>query len=216
MATLLHIDSSAFYETSVSREVTAIFRKEWESQHPDGTVIYRDLAKDPLPHLDAHAIASAFAPAESHTPEQAAGAALRAELADELERADAILIGTPMYNFTIPSTLKAWLDQVIISGRTSGESPSAAGKPTTVVVARGGGYGPGTPRESFEFVATYLEKVLTGLLGLDVDFIIPELTLARQVPAMADLVELADASRTKAQADAAAKAKTLAARFVVA
>lgn len=213
MATLLHLDSSALTDSSVSREVTAAFRAEWETQHPDGTVIYRDLAKDPLPHLSADGIISAQAPAEAHTPEQAAAAALRATLADELEQADAILIGTPMYNFTIPSTLKAWLDQVIIMGRTAGEGGSVAGKPATVIVARGGGYGAGTPRESFEFVATYLEKVLTALLALDVEFIIPELTLARVVPAMADLIDVADASRATAHEQAVAKAKTLAARF---
>lgn len=213
MATLLHIDSSAFHDSSVSREVTATFRKEWESQHPGGTVIYRDLAKDPLPHLTADGIVGALAPAESHTPEQAAAGALRAELADELERADAILIGTPMYNFTVPSALKAWLDQVIIVGRTGGEGGTVAGKPVTVVAARGGGYGPGTPRESYEFLTTYLEKVLTGMLSLEVDFIIPELTLARVNPAMASFVDAADASRAKAHEDAAEKAKALAARF---
>lgn len=213
MATLLHIDSSAFQDSSVSRAVTATFRKEWESQHPGGTVLYRDLAANPLPHLTADGILGANTPAEDHTPEQAAAAALRAELADELERADAILIGTPMYNFTIPSGLKAWLDQVIIVGRTAGEGGSVAGKPTTVVAARGGGYGPGTPRESYEFLTTYLEKVLTGMLSLDVDFIIPELTLARVNPAMSALIDAADASREKAHQDAAEKAKTLAARF---
>ncbi|HEY5834316.1 FMN-dependent NADH-azoreductase [Streptomyces sp.] len=213
MATLLHLDSSAFHEPSISREVTATFRKEWQSQHPDGVVIYRDLAKNPLPHLTADGIVGAVTPAESRTPAQAEAAALRAELAEELERADAVLIGTPMYNFTVPSALKAWLDQVIIIGRTAGESPSAAGKPVTVVAARGGGYGPGTPRESYEFLTTYLAKVLTGMLALDVDFIIPELTLARTKPQMAALIDAADASRAKAHEDAAAKAKTLAARF---
>ncbi|SEN44440.1 FMN-dependent NADH-azoreductase [Actinacidiphila rubida] len=213
MATLLHLDSSAFHEPSVSREVTAAFRRTWESSHPDGTVIYRDLAKDPLPHLDADGIASAFAPADSHTPGQATAAALRAELADELERADAILIGTPMYNFTIPSTLKAWLDQVIIVGRTAGEGGSVAGKPVTVVAARGGGYGPGTPRESFEFVTTYLEKVLTGMLSLDVEFIVPELTLAKTQPQMAELIPAAEASRAEAVQTATQKAKALAERF---
>ena len=213
MATLLHLDSSAFHEPSVSREVTATFRREWEARHPDGTVIYRDLAKDPLPHLTADGIVATGAPAESHTAEQAVAGALRAELADELERADAILIGTPMYNFTIPSTLKAWLDQVIIVGRTAGEGGSVAGKPVTVVAARGGGYGPGTPRESFEFVTTYLEKVLTGMLSLDVEFIIPELTLAKTVPAMAPLIDAAEASRSEARQAAAQKAKTLAERF---
>jgi FMN-dependent NADH-azoreductase len=214
MATLLHIDSSAFHDSSVSRAVTATFRKEWEDQHPGGTVIYRDLAVDPLPHLSADAIIGTNTPADAHTPEQAAAVELRSALADELERADAILIGTPMYNFTVPSTLKAWLDQVIIVGRTAGEGGSVAGKPTTVVAARGGGYGPGTPRESYEFLTTYLEKVLTGMLSLEVDFIIPELTLARVNPAMASLIEAADASRAKAHEEAADKGKSLAARFV--
>jgi FMN-dependent NADH-azoreductase len=213
MATLLHLDSSAFHEPSVSRAVTATFREEWESRHPEGTVIYRDLAKDPLPHLTADGVIGAVAPASSHTPAQAEAAALRHALAEELEAADAILIGTPMYNFTIPSALKAWLDQVIIVGRTAGEGGSVAGKPVTVVAARGGGYGPGTPRESYEFLTTYLEKVLTGMLALEVDFIIPELTLARTVPEMAPLIDAADASRTKAHEEALVKAKALAARL---
>jgi FMN-dependent NADH-azoreductase len=216
MATLLHIDSSAFHESSVSREVTATFRHEWESQHPGGTVIYRDLAKDPLPHLTADGFTGSSTPSEQRTPAQAEAVALRDALADEIEQADAILIGTPMYNFTVPSALKAWLDQVIISGRTLGPTSTTAGKPTTVVAARGGGYGPGTPREEFEFLTTYLGKVLTELLALDVDFIIPELTLARTVPQMAPLIDAADASRAKAHEDAAAKAKTLAAKLAAA
>ncbi|MBM9505907.1 FMN-dependent NADH-azoreductase [Actinacidiphila acididurans] len=213
MATLLHIDSSALYENSVSREVTGIFRKEWESQHPGGTVIYRDLAAEPLPHLTEDGIVAALTPVDTHTPAQTEALALRSALADELERADVVVIGTPMYNFSLPSVLKAWIDQVAIVGRTLGETSSVAGKPITVVAARGGGYGPGTPRESYEFLTTYLEKALTGLLGAEVDFIVPELTLARSQPAMADLVDAADASRAKAREDAVVKAKTLAARF---
>lgn len=213
MATLLHLDSSAFHESSVSRAVTATFRKEWESQHPNGTVIYRDLAEDPLPHLTADGVIGTVTPASAHTPAQAEAAALRNSLTEELEAADAILIGTPMYNFTIPSALKAWLDQVIIVGRTAGEGGSVAGKPVTVVAARGGGYGPGTPRESYEFLTTYLEKVLTGMMALEVDFIIPELTLAHTVPAMAPLIDAADASRAQAHEDARTKAKALAARL---
>lgn len=215
MPTLLHIDSSLFpAEVSVSREVTATFRKEWESQHPDGTVVYHDLAADPLPHLDVIGASSVFVPAADRTPEQQAAFAKREALARELLDADAVLIGAPMYNYSIPSTLKAWLDHIIIVGLTAGVSPlPAAGKPAVVVASRGGGYGPGTPRAEFEFVTTYLEKALNGGLGLDVEFVVPELTLARSNPAMADLVELADASRAKAHEDAAAKAKSLAARF---
>ncbi|MFF7229057.1 FMN-dependent NADH-azoreductase [Streptomyces sp. 2333.5] len=214
MATLLLIDSSVFPEGgSASRSVTAAFRKAWEEQHPDGTVIHRDLAADPLPHLDAVGASAGFSDPATHSPEQRAAFALRVELAEELEQADAIVIGAPMYNFTIPSTLKAWLDQVILMGRTSGEQPSAKGTPVTVVASRGGSYAPGTPREPFEYVQNYLEAVLNGGLGLDVDFIVPELTMAPNNPAMAELVPLYETSRDKAHEDAKAKAKALAERL---
>jgi len=203
MPTMLHIDSSIWpAAASASRDVAATFRKEWEAVHPDGTVIYRDLTANPLPHLDA----DAYAAGADH--------ALRKQLISELEQADVVLIGAPMYNFTIPSTLKAWLDHVILVGRTAGvEESKVAGTPAVVVASRGGGYGPGTPRESYEFVTTYLEKVLgSGGLGLDVTFIVPELTLAPIVPSMADLIDLSKASKARAHEDAAAKAKLLAAK----
>lgn len=210
MATLLHIDASLWpADSSVSREVSATFRKEWEARNPGGTVIHRDLAAEPLPHLDAVAASAGYADPATHTPEQAAAFALRETLATELEQADVVLIGAPMYNFTIPSTLKAWIDQVIIAGRTAGESPSAKGTRVVVVASRGGSYAPGTPREGFEFVQNYLEKVLSGMLGLDVEFIVPELTMARSNPAMAQLVEKADASRAQAHETAASRAKEL-------
>ncbi|MFF1907428.1 FMN-dependent NADH-azoreductase [Kitasatospora sp. NPDC058218] len=211
MPTLLHIDSSAFTDGSVSREVSAAYRAAWQAQHPDGVVIHRDLAARPVPHLDADGISAAFTPAEGRSPEQAAAFALREELMAELEQADAIVIGTPMYNFTIPSGLKAWLDQVILMGRTAGDTPTAAGTPVTVVAARGGSYAPGAPREPYEFVTTYLEKVLTGMLGLEVDFIVPEFTLAATVPAMADFVQQAADSKARALEDAARRAKAVAA-----
>jgi FMN-dependent NADH-azoreductase len=211
MPTLLHIDSSAVADGSVSREVTAAFRAAWQAQHPEGTVIYRDLAAAPVPHLDAHGISGGFAPAEARTAEQAAAFALREELMAELEGADAVLIGSPMYNFTIPSTLKAWLDQVVLMGRTAGEAPTAKGTPVTVVASRGGSYAPGAPREPYEFVTTYLGKVL-GELGLEVDFIVPEFTMAPVVPALADFIPNAAESKARALEQAARRAKELAAR----
>ena len=209
MPTLLHIDSSALSEGSVSREVTAAYRSAWEAANPGGTVIHRDLAAEPVPHLDADGITAGFVPAEHRTPAQQEAFALRDRLMAELEQADAVVIGTPMYNFTIPSSLKAWLDQVILMGRTGGERPSAAGTPVTVVASRGGAYGPGTPRESFEFVTTYMEKVLSGMLGLEVDFVVPEFTLARVNPAMAEFAGHADASKSQALKDAAARAEAV-------
>ncbi|GAA3483446.1 FMN-dependent NADH-azoreductase [Streptomyces sp. NPDC002596] len=201
MATLLHLDSAVFPQGSASREVTATFVKTWLEQHPDGQVVYRDLAANPLPHLDATAAA-----AGAEDP-------LRSELAAELEAADAVLIGAPMYNFSIPSTLKAWLDQVIIVGRNVGPDSPVAGTPITVVASRGGSYAPGTPREDSEFVQNYLEKLLTSMFGAEVDFIVPELTLAHSQPAMAELIPLAEASRARAFTEATEKAKALATRL---
>jgi FMN-dependent NADH-azoreductase len=211
MATLLHIDSSVFPgEASLSRSVSAAFRKTWEEQHPEGTVIYRDLAANPVPHITADAWSAGYAAPSERTPEQSAAFAARVQLIEELEQADAVLIGAPMYNFSIPSTLKAWLDSVLLLGRTAGETPSAQGTPVIVVASRGGSYAPGTPREGYEFVQNYLEAVLKGTLGLDLDFIVPELTMAPRNPAMAELIPLYEASRKRAFEDATTKAKELA------
>ncbi|MFI2428198.1 FMN-dependent NADH-azoreductase [Streptomyces sp. NPDC018955] len=214
MATLLHIDSSVLpASASASRAVAETFRRTWEEQHPEGTVIYRDLAADPVPHLTADAHTAGFADPAAHTPGQAAAFAGRLKLIEEFERADALLIGAPMYNFTIPSTLKAWLDNVILMGRTAGENPSAKGTPVTVIASRGGSYAPGTPREGYEYVQNYLRAVLVDFLGLDLDFIVPELTMAAQNPAMAELVPLFESSRERAHEDAALRAKSLAERL---
>ncbi|MFJ4786055.1 FMN-dependent NADH-azoreductase [Streptomyces sp. NPDC088794] len=215
MPTLLHIDSSVFpAEASASRAVTEAFRKAWEEQHPEGTVIHRDLSVNPVPHITADSHTAGFADPATHTPEQAAAFAARLRLIEELEEADAVLIGAPMYNFAIPSTLKAWLDNVILMGRTAGtEDSKIAGTPVTVVASRGGSYAPGTPREQNEYVQNYLAAVLTGTLALDVEFIVPELTMAPHNPAMAELVPLYEASRERALEEAATKAKAVAERL---
>ncbi|MQY37102.1 FMN-dependent NADH-azoreductase [Streptomyces sp. RB17] len=216
MATLLHIDSSVFPgERSSSRSVTAAFRRTWEEQHPEGTVIYRDLAADPVPHMTADAWSAGYAAPAERTAEQSAAFAARVKLIEELEQADVVLLGAPMYNFSIPSTLKTWLDSVLLLGRTAGEAPSAQGTPVIVVASRGGSYAPGTPREGYEFVQNYLEAVLKDTLGLDLDFIVPELTMAPRNPAMSELVPLYEASRERAFAQAITRAKELAQRLTV-
>ncbi len=114
MVTLLHIDSSVLPgAASSSRSVGAAFVKAWEEQHPQGTVIHRDLATDPVPHMTAAAWTAGYTAPSDRTPEQSAAFAARLELIEELEQADAVLIGAPMHNFSIPSTLKAWLDSVL-------------------------------------------------------------------------------------------------------
>ena len=99
MPHLLHIDSSVQEDRSVSRRLTARAADRWRAAHPGGTVTYRDLAADPLPHLD---------PGQS--------APLSAELVDEIKTADTVLLGLPLYNYGPPSTVKAWVDHVLVDG----------------------------------------------------------------------------------------------------
>jgi FMN-dependent NADH-azoreductase len=213
MATLLHLDTSVWPESaSASRPVTAAFRKAWEEQHPDGTVVYRDLAAEPVPHLGTAGAEAGFADPATHTSEQAAAFARRVELLEELENADVVVIAAPMYNLTIPSTLKAWLDHVIIAGRSASPGSSVAGTPVYVVASRGGSYEPGTPREGTDYVRNYLTAVLGGTMGMEVDFIVPELTRAHLHPAMAGLVPKAEASRAKAHDEAVITGKAAARR----
>lgn len=209
MSHLLHIDASALTHGSVSREVANTFRASWT-----GTVTYRDLGTDSVPHLTASGIIARFTPGESRSPEQIEAAALQDTLVDELLAADAYLFAVPMYNWAAPSTFKAWLDQVLIMGRTFGQSPSdspIAGRPATLISSKGGGYSPGSPRESWDFVDPYLTKVLDEALGLDLRVISAELTLAEKVPAMEGLRGLAAESLANAHETARDRAKALAA-----
>jgi FMN-dependent NADH-azoreductase len=195
MARLLHVDASMRWSGSVSREVSAAFAEHWRAAHPDGTYTYRDLAADPVPHLDEASFSAANTPAEEHTEAQRAGWAISAVLIDEVLAADTVLIGVPMYNFSIPSTLKAWLDRIItpatVANRETHVGPLSA-KRFVVVASRGGAYGPGTPREGFEFQERYLRAALTHLGVTDnLTVVHAELTLADVNPALAQFKDLA-------------------------
>ncbi|TWD17664.1 FMN-dependent NADH-azoreductase [Streptomyces sp. T12] len=214
MATLLHINSSVFpASASASRAVAETFRKTWLEQHPNATVIYRDLSVDPVPHITAAAHIAGLSDASEHTPEQIAAFAERLKFIEELEQADAVVIGAPMYNYTIPSTLKAWLDNVVLFGRTAGETSTVKDTPITVIASRGGSYEPGTPKESYEYVRNYLTAIFADTLGMDLHFIVPELTMAPVNPALKQLIPLYEASRERAFIFAANRAKEVAARI---
>jgi FMN-dependent NADH-azoreductase len=215
MAHLLHVDSSALSSGSVSKEIADTFRKAWQEAHPFGTITHRDLGLDPVPALGEAGIHAAFAPADQHTAEQAEAFGLRSRLVEEVLAADAYLLTVPMYNWGVPATFKAWLDQVIMSGRTLsfGEDQPLAGRPATVVLAYGGGYDPGTPREGWDFVQPYLETVLGKALGLDLTVIKAQLTLAGRNPAMAEFIPAAQQIRAAAHESAQAHAHAVAVRF---
>jgi FMN-dependent NADH-azoreductase len=203
MSHLLHIDSSIQGEQSVSRRLTARAASAWKAAHPGGTVTYRDLGAEPLPHLNAAGGTAHMVPAEQHTPAQAASYALRVQLIDEVKAADTVILGLPLYNFGPPSTVKAWVDHLVVAGLSydpeRGEG-LLGGRELIVVRSRGGGYGSGTPREGWDHAEQWLPHGLM-LTGLEPRYIVAELTLANVVPAMAELKPLAAESLAAAEAE---------------
>jgi FMN-dependent NADH-azoreductase len=174
MATLLHIDSSPMGAASVSRHLSNTFVENWKKAHPGGTVVTRDLTKSGLTSITAEWVAAAYTPADSRTAEQKAVLATSDELLAEVEAADELAIGVSMHNFSIPSALKLWVDQVVRVNRAfsyADGSPKGllVGKKATFLVASGGTYGPGTATESMNFIEPYL-KTLFGFIGITVAF----------------------------------------------
>jgi FMN-dependent NADH-azoreductase len=171
---LLQIDSSV-RTSSVTRRLTARFAEEWQKHHPDGQVIYRDLAATTLPPITDDWGATHLEESKL-TPAQRSYLSTSDQLIEELQAADMVVIGAPMYNFSIPSSLKAWIDQVVRIGKTFGYGANGPqgllGKKKVVVIsARGGAYEKGTIRETFDFQEPYLRHIL-GFIGLkDVTFI---------------------------------------------
>src|SRR6266550_5149964 len=171
---LLQIDSSA-RTNSVTRRLTAKFAEEWRKNHPDGEVIQRDLCATILPQITDDWNATHLEESKL-TPAHRSYLSTSDELIEELKAADTVVIGAPMYNFSISSSLKAWIDQIVRMGKTLGYGPSGArgllsNKRVIVVTARGGAYQKGTPTEKFDFQEPYLRHIF-GFIGLtDVTFI---------------------------------------------
>jgi FMN-dependent NADH-azoreductase len=175
MATLLHLNTSPL-PSSVSRELTREFVSNWKASHPSGKVIDRDLAANPPKPLDQAWIYATFTPEEARQPEQKDLIAYSDQCISELELADEYVIGVAMHNFSIPSVLKLWIDQVVRRGRTfsygaDGPKGLLSGKKATVLVATGGVYDAGTPYAALNFIDPYLRTIL-GFIGItDVKFV---------------------------------------------
>ncbi|MFI8568920.1 FMN-dependent NADH-azoreductase [Rhodococcus sp. NPDC078407] len=197
MPQLLHLDSSADPARSISRQVTARFSDSWHAIGTDHSVIHRDLHLNPLPHLPTSALHWAPHLRTSEESVDAAAEALQTELIEELISADVVLIGAPMYNWSIPSTLKAWIDYVHVPGVTvpfDGDTAPLVGKPAVVVTSRGNDYTPGTDAASTDHATAQLRQVLEFALGMDVRFVPVDLTLAPRVPALASRIPQARAN----------------------
>jgi FMN-dependent NADH-azoreductase len=175
MPVLLHLDTSPL-AGSVTRELTREFVNAWTANHPGGTVIYRDLAANPLRPLDAAWVGAAYTPEADRTPEQKRVLAVSEELIGELEKADEFVIGVAMHNFSIPSVLKLWIDQVVRRNRTfsygeKGPQGLLGGKKATILSATGGVYEVGPPAGAFNFVEPYLKNMLEFLGVSNVQFV---------------------------------------------
>jgi FMN-dependent NADH-azoreductase len=164
---LLHVDSSVLGANSASRALSAAAVAELTDADPGLKVTYRDLVADPLPHL-----------AGEHLPALMQGGGGEAAL-EEFLAADIVVVGVAVYNFGVPSQLKAWIDRLCVAGKTfryteTGPQGLAGGKRVILTVARGGFYGPGSPAAAFEHAETYLRSVF-GFMGVtDLEVIVAE------------------------------------------
>ena len=154
--TILHIDSSITGENSVSRTISQSIVDRLAEADPGALVIRRDVVSEPLPHLTLEAFADS-------------------SVLDEFLAADTVVIGAPMYNFSAPTQLKAWIDRILVSGRTfhyTAEGPVglASGKRVIVALARGGFYGSGSPAAAMEHLETYLRATF-NFIGIEPEFV---------------------------------------------
>ncbi|WP_104081532.1 FMN-dependent NADH-azoreductase [Cryobacterium sp. Y11] len=214
MPTLLHLDSSADLTTSRSRAITATFADAWRSLGADHTVIHRDLHREPLPHLTDAALH--FPPRlrpEGASP-SAEQEALQQQLIAELVAADVLVIGVPLYNYSMPSTLKAWIDYIHLPAVTASfddpatQQPLAA-RPAVLISTRGGVYDSGTATEFDDHALPALRLILGNALGMTVETIVATRTLSERFGAPADEVAKQHAELAAAHESAAQTARRL-------
>ena len=154
--TILHIDSSINGDKSASRAISLAIVEQLKAEREDAEIVYRDLASEPLPHLTLDIVADT-------------------SVVDEFLGADTVVIGAPMYNFTLPTQLKAWIDRVVLAGKTfrytkDGPQGLAKGKRVIVALARGGFYSMGSPAAALEHLETYLRGVF-NFIGIEPEFV---------------------------------------------
>jgi FMN-dependent NADH-azoreductase len=211
---LFRLDASIRQEGSVSRAVADTVQRAWQAEHPDAPVIRRDLGAEPLPASAWATAASGLGiPAEQHSPAQAEATALAVGLVDELVGTDAYLFAVPLYNFGVPHHVKAWVDLITIDPRLRPRPELALeGRPAVLVIARGGGYGPGTPREGWDHSTPWLRRIFVDVLGMDLQVAEAELTLAGVNPALDEFRGLAAESLRNAHETAEVHGRTIADR----
>ena len=175
---LLHLDSSILGGNSASRQVSAAIVDQLAKATPDLDIVYRDLAAAPLSHLSGEHLAARQG-AVPESPAMQADLAVSQAVLDEFLGADIVVLGAPMYNFTIPSQLKAWIDRILVAGKTfrygaAGPEGLASSKRVIVAISRGGLYGADMPAAAFEHVETYLRGVFSFIGVTDLEIVVAE------------------------------------------
>jgi FMN-dependent NADH-azoreductase len=182
MPTLLNIQSSPRGHNSISRTLSHDFVSSWQSTHPAGKVVHRDLAESTLPFIGVPWITGIFLATDQHTPEIQRALAISDQLIAELFAADEILIGTPMYNFTVPANLKAWIDLVVRPRVTHSGPPErkglVTGKSCKIIIASSGTYDAGLPAAASDYESGYLKRILAFIGITDVEVILARGTAA--------------------------------------
>ena len=209
---LFRLDASIRRDGSVSRAVADIVEAAWREAQPEDAVTRRPVGTSPLPSTAwAHAVAAGRVDPAARTDEQRAAVALAAALADEILDAEALLFAVPLYNFGVSQHFKTWVDLVLTDPRlaAAGERP-LAGKPAALVVARGGAYGPGTPREGWDHATGWIRRILADVWGLDLRVVETEFTLVGVNPALDEFTDLAREMRREAEELAARHGRELA------
>jgi FMN-dependent NADH-azoreductase len=209
---LFRQDASIRVEGSHTRAIADIVEQEWRSTHPDEKIIRRHVGTDPIPSSAwATAVFASYTPAEDRTPEQTEAVALAAELTDDLIEADALVFAVPLYNFGVSQHFKAWVDMIITDPRMGpGAAPLLAGKPAVLVVARGGSYAAGTPREGWDHATGWIRRILEDVWGLDLRVVEAEFTLVGVNPALDQFKEMAAELRKETDRLAQAHGRELA------
>jgi FMN-dependent NADH-azoreductase len=189
---LFRLDASIRGEFSVSRSVADTAEAAWRRSHPSATITRRDLAASPIP-ADAWPLAAmaGFLPEDQRTEDHRRAQALAEQLVDEVVAADAYLLALPLYNWGVSEHVKTWIDMILTDSRLRAEESVLAGRPAALIVTRGGGYGPGTPKFGWDHATPYYRRIFGDQLGLDLHVSEVELTLAEMNPAMAPLRDLA-------------------------
>ena len=176
MANTLHIDSSPRGERSKSRQLAREFIAQWQTLHPQDTITYRDLRESPIPHITEAWVAAAFTPLEAQTADISDILQLSYELVDELLAANRCVFSVPMYNFSIPSAFKAYIDHIVRMGRTftatdEGFKGLIAGKKIVFITARGDEYGAGSAHADWDAQEPALRFAFQFIGITDIQFI---------------------------------------------